>query len=117
MPQIDFFNFFRYVLGTVVGIYATIVTLQSLYGWYVFLNGSDKYITILRRYVIVHGLRLRFKSFWGDVLVCILLCIVFVIIAYAHRIVEQIDHSIHSTPTGKQNSVALCIENYARRTV
>ena len=59
MPSIDFFNFFRYALGTVVTIYATVVTLQSLWGWYVWLAGSDKYMTMLRRYVVLHGLRLR----------------------------------------------------------
>ena len=36
MPQIDFFNFFRYVLGTIVTIYATVVSLQSLWTWCVF---------------------------------------------------------------------------------
>ena len=64
MPDIDFFNFFRYALATVVTIYATVVTLQSLWGWYVFLAGSDKYMSIIRRYVILHGLRLRFRTFW-----------------------------------------------------
>ena len=40
MRDIDFFNFFRYSLATVVGIYATVVTMQSLYGWYVYLSGA-----------------------------------------------------------------------------
>ena len=84
MPNIDFFQFFRYTLGTVVTIYATILSLQSMYTWMVWLSGKDKYISLVRRYVIVHGLRLRFKSFWGDVLVCLLLCVVFVILGYAH---------------------------------
>jgi hypothetical protein len=87
MPDVDFFNFFRYLLGTVVTIYATIVTLQSLWGWYVFLAGRDKYISIMRRYLIVHGLRLRFKTFWGDVIVCVLLCVVFFILWHAHSVI------------------------------
>jgi hypothetical protein len=84
MPQIDFFNFFRYVLGTIVTVYATVVTLQSLWGWYVWLTGSDKYVGIVRRYIIVHGLRLKFKTFWGDVLICLLLCVAFLIMWHAH---------------------------------
>jgi hypothetical protein len=80
----DIFDFFRYALGTVATIYATVVTIQSLWGWYVWLAGSDKYITLVRRYVIVHGLRLRVRAFWGDVLVCLLLCVAFCIMMRAH---------------------------------
>ncbi len=88
MPDVDFFNFFRYVLGTVVTIYATIVTIQSIYTWYIYLNSRERYISMVRRYIIVHGLRLRFKSFWGDVLICILLSVVFILLLEAHRIVQ-----------------------------
>ena len=90
MPDVDFFNFFRYVLGTIVTIYATILTLQSLYGWYVWLAGSDKYMSMLRRYVIVHGLRLRFKTFWGDVIICGLLCVMFLILWHIHTRIYQL---------------------------
>lgn len=90
MTDIDLFNFFRWTLGTVVTIYATVITVQSLWGWYVWLAGEDRYISLLRRYVIVHGLRLRFTSFWGDVVVCILLCIAFALLWRAHAILEGI---------------------------
>ena len=90
MPQIDFFNFFRYFLGTVVTIYATVITLQSLWGWYVWLAGSDKYVSLIRRYVILQGLRLRFKTFWGDVIVCVLLCVAFLILWYAHHLINDL---------------------------
>jgi hypothetical protein len=88
MPDIDFFNFFRYFLATVATIYATIVTLQSLYGWYVWLAGEEKYISLVRRYVIVHGLRLRFKTFWGDVIISLLLCVAFLIIWRLHGLID-----------------------------
>ena|ERR1041384_5114950 len=91
MPDIDFFNFFRWTLGTVVTIYATVVMLQSLWSWYVWLAGSDKYMSLLRRYVIVHGLRLRFKAFWGDVIICVLLCIVFLILWHAHELIYSLE--------------------------
>jgi hypothetical protein len=96
MPHIDFFNFFRYVLAVIVTVYATVVTLQSLYGWYVYLSGGDKYITLVRRYVIVQGLRLRFRSFWGDVLICILLSVACVLIWRAHSVLAQVDRSMNS---------------------
>ena len=94
--HLDFFDFFRWVLGTIVTIYATIVTLQSLWGWYVWLSGSDKYITMLRRYVIVHGLRLRFKTFWGDVIICILLCVAFLLLWRAHLVIYDIGASLRN---------------------
>jgi hypothetical protein len=89
MPKIDFFMFFRYLLGTVATIYATVVTVQSLWGWYVWLAGRDRYVSVLRRYVILHGLRLRFSSFWGDVLMCVLLCIAFLLIWRLHVLVNM----------------------------
>lgn len=89
MPDVDFFNFWRYLIGWVVTIYATVVTLQSLWGWYAWLAGEDKYISIVRQYVIVHGLRLRFRNFWGDVIICLLLCAAFLIIWKLHLLIEQ----------------------------
>ncbi len=86
----DLFDFFRYALGWIVTIYATIITLQSLWGWYIWLAGSDKYISLVRRYVIVHGLRLRFRAFWGDVLLCLLLSLAFILIYRAHGRMDQL---------------------------
>ena len=62
MPDIDFFGFFRFWLATIVTIYASIVTLQSFRNWSSWLAGNDKYSSLLRRYLMVHGLRLRQKS-------------------------------------------------------
>ncbi len=95
MPDVDFFNFFRYVLATIVTIYASIVTFQSLWGWYVFLAGSDKYVSMLRRYLVLHGLRLRFRTFWGDVLICLLLSVAFLILCRGHAIIYDIDAKVN----------------------
>ena len=94
MRDLDFFNFWRYLLGTIATIYATVVTLQSLWGWYVWLTGSDKYMTLVRQYVIVQGLRLRFKTFWGDVIICVLLCIAFLIICHAHSLIYDLERRV-----------------------
>src|ERR1700722_5970560 len=90
MPKVDFFNFFRWVLALIATVYATVVTLQSLWGWYVVLMGKEKYIAVLRRYLVVHGLRLRIRTFGGDVLICILLCVAFVIMWHAHRVIYEV---------------------------
>jgi hypothetical protein len=95
MVQIDPFNFFRYMLGWIATIYATLVTIQSLWGWYVWLQGPDKHISMLRRYVIVHGLRLRFTSFWGDVIISILLSVVFCLLWRAHFVLYRIGETLH----------------------
>jgi hypothetical protein len=96
MPDVDFFNFFRWTLGTIVTIYATIITAQSLWGWWVWLAGDDKHMTMLRRYVLVHGLRLRFMTFWGDVIVCGLLCVVFLIMLRAHYRIADLGDALKS---------------------
>ena len=93
--HVDFFDFFRYVLGTVVTVYAVVVTWQSLYGWYVYLNGQDRYISLVRRYVMLQGLRLRIKTFGGDVAICILLSVVWILLIRAHYLVARIDPYSH----------------------
>jgi hypothetical protein len=98
MRHLDFFDFFRWVLATIVTIYATIITLQSLWGWYMWLSGSDKYVSMLRRYLIVHGLRLRFKTFWGDVLVCGLLCVAFLVLWRGHVIIYDLGARLSDVP-------------------
>ncbi len=95
MPRIDLFNFFRYTLAWVATIYATVITVQSLWGWYVWLMGRDKYIGMLRRYVIVQGLRLKFSTFWGDVLVCLLLSVTFCILWRAHHLMWDIGEALN----------------------
>jgi hypothetical protein len=86
MFDLDPFQFFRLTVGWIATIYASIITLQSLYGWVVYLSGGDKYMTMMRRYLIIHALRLRFKTFWGDVIVCILLCVVFALLWRLHTV-------------------------------
>lgn len=94
MPDIDFFGFFRFWLATIVTIYASVITLQTFRSWYFWLAGSDKYSSLLRRYLLVHGLRLRFKTFWGDVIVCALLATAFFMIWHAQRVVSEANDTV-----------------------
>ncbi|MCS7034430.1 MAG: hypothetical protein NZ561_10635 [Phycisphaerae bacterium] len=91
MPEIDFFHFFRLGVGWIATIYATLTTIQSLYGWYVYLSSGDRYTSLMRRYLLVQAVRLRFRAFAGDLLVCLLLCILFLIIWRAHYPIWQIE--------------------------
>ena len=70
VPAFHLFNFFRYVLAIVASVYATVITIQSLWNWYLWLAGQDRYVSLVRRYIVVHSLRLRFRTFWGDVIIC-----------------------------------------------
>ena len=88
--HLDFFDLFRWVLSTVATVYATVVTVQSARQWWLWLRGGDKYVTLARRYLIVHGLRLRVRTFGGDVVVCGLLCLTFLVVWRAHIRVEQL---------------------------
>ena len=83
-----------FIVGTV---YFCVITAQSLYGWYVWLTGGDKYIGLVRQYIIVQGLRLRFKTFWGDVGICILLCVAFLVIGHAHVVIDNEKRRRHGT--------------------
>lgn len=94
MPDLDFFRFFRNALATIATIYATVITLQSLWGWYVVLAAGDKYTTMLRRYLLVQGLRLRFKTFWGDVIICALLFVAFVMIWRAQATMDEVERTL-----------------------
>ena len=94
--HIDFFDFFRWVLGTVVTIYATVVSLQFMYGWWVYLSGEGRYVSLMRRYIMLQGLRLRIRTFGGDVLICILLTAVWVLLLRAHQVVAKIDPYNHN---------------------
>src|SRR3954470_13271500 len=77
MPRVDFFNFFRYLLGTIVPVDATVLTLQLRWDWAGGLGGRARSVRLARGYRVVHALRLRFKTFWGGVIICLLLCVVF----------------------------------------
>ena len=87
----DLFHLFRWLLGIVVTVYAAVVTVQWLWGWWVWLTrpsqGYEKQFALLRRYLMLHGLRLRVRRFGGDLLVCAGLCVIFGLLTYAHAII------------------------------
>jgi len=55
----DLFEVYRFVLTTICGIYAIVITVRSLWGWMALLSGSDRSTSLLRSYLVVHLLRLR----------------------------------------------------------
>ena len=100
LADYDLFDWFRLALGWIVTVYATVITLQSLWGWYVWLAARDKYVGLLRRYLIVHGLRLRFSTFWGDVIISSLLTLVFFVLWHAHQLIYDLDRTLKAQREG-----------------
>lgn len=87
----DLFHLFRWLLGIVVTVYATVITVQVAWEWWVWLTrpeqGMERPFSMLRRYLLVHSLRLRVKRFGGDLLVIVGLLVVFVLLMWAHMII------------------------------
>ena len=104
MPYDDLFTFFRFWLGVVLTVYAGVVTWQSMYGWWVWLAGRDRYIGMLRRYILVQGLRLRVRAFWGDVVICILLTVAFFMLWHANHVMQGLDASMRTLPRNEQHT-------------
>ena len=71
--------------STILGLNSAAVSAKAI----VWLSGEEKYVSLARRYVIVHGLRMRFTTFWGDLIVCLLLCVAFLIMWRLHGLIEQ----------------------------
>lgn len=103
MPD-DLFRIFRNLLALIGAVYATIITLQSLWSWYVWLAGRDKFTKMLRRYVLVQGLRLRFRAFWGDLIICVLLTIAFFMLWHAQSIMDGIEETMKPAKQPGQTS-------------
>jgi len=91
----DFFDAFRYMLGVIVTIYATVVIVQTCMGWYKLLSQSDRYTALIRRYLIVSGLRMKISTFGADVLICLLLCFVWLLLWHAHELIGQLAATIN----------------------
>lgn len=85
--DVDLFSLWRWMLFLLVGIYSTIVIAQAAWGWYVYLSPSDPYMTILRRYVVLHSLRVRLRTFGGDLGVCALLLVTLGLLGWLHLMV------------------------------
>ena len=49
---------------------------------------------MLRRYLLVQGLRLRFKTFWGDAIICALLFIAFIMIWRAQTTMDEVERTV-----------------------
>lgn len=84
--SLDLFQIWRIILSTLCGVYATVVTARSMWGWVVYLSGSDRRTSLMRNYVIVQLLRLRPGQFAGEFTQIGAWFAVLVGLLYLHRI-------------------------------
>ena len=63
--RFDLFEFYRYLLTLLVSIHCAVRLVSHVYRWQAF-DRRHRWAPRLRRYAVVHLLRLRFRRFWVD---------------------------------------------------
>jgi hypothetical protein len=96
MFDVDLFTLYRWLLAWVATVYCVVVTGQSMWSWYVWLSSSDRYMVLLRRYLLVQTLRMRFRDFWGELIICLLLCVAFALMCKAQWIMSDVERTVSS---------------------
>lgn len=64
--NLDLFEFWRLVLGTICTIYAALMILRSVLRWSAEFVGSSRRQQMMRNYALVLLLRTRVRSFVGE---------------------------------------------------
>ncbi len=67
MPDIDIFDFWRYLLSIVVTTYVAIYMLRTLWSWLIYFRSSRR-TTVMGHYALVLLLRARVRRFGGEML-------------------------------------------------
>lgn len=68
MPKnVDLFDFWRFLLSTVVSIYVGIYTVRTLVGWLSYFRSSRR-TTVMGHYALTLLLRARLRKFGGELL-------------------------------------------------
>ena len=67
MPDIDIFDFCRYLLSLVVTIYVMIYTARTIWGHLVWFRSSRRF-SVMGHYAVVLLLRARLRRFGGELL-------------------------------------------------
>ena len=73
------------MLGIICTVYATVITVRSLWGWLVYFSAPDRVTSMLKRYTVVQLLRLRLSRFSGEF---VQLGLWIVVLAYLIRLHE-----------------------------
>jgi len=85
MNEFDLFFAFRYALGLVCGVYATVRLVTSVWRWHLYLSPARRSTNLMRQYVILHLLRLRVHRFTLELAQIVGLAALFCVLVYLHR--------------------------------
>lgn len=84
MPAFDAFPFFRFLLAVFVAAYTLIATGQFVREWHRDSMASAREEALVRRYLVVHVLRIRIKPFARDLLEIAALLAIFAYLVGRH---------------------------------
>ena len=70
----------------ICGIYATVITVRSLLGWVNYFSGADRTANLMRQYLVVHLLRLRWDRFTKELLLIVFYLAVFLALLFSHEL-------------------------------
>lgn len=85
MNEFDLFFAFRYLLGVVCGIYATVRMVTSVWRWHQHLSPARRSAALARHYLVLHLLRIRVHRFTLELVQIVVLAAVFGYVVYLHR--------------------------------
>ena len=87
MPELDPFFLFRRVLLIVCAVYSLVITVRGLRYWlnYLMADGRDR--ALLRRYLWLHALRMRWRRFAGELFKVAALSVLTLLAIWAHRFI------------------------------
>ncbi len=81
----DPFEIWRWVLAIACTMYAIVITVRWLWSWLVYLDEPARERAILRRYIMLHVLRLRSGRFRGELLRIVAYSAAIVIVWWLHE--------------------------------
>lgn len=84
MSGFDLFDFYRFLLSVLVGSYATVRLVTFIWRLQYIGFGDPRARGLLRQYLLIQMLRVRFRRFAWDLLQIALLLVVFILLLHRH---------------------------------
>ncbi|MCA9256377.1 MAG: hypothetical protein KDA33_12105 [Phycisphaerales bacterium] len=81
----DLFEIWRWTLAVACSLYALVVTLRWLAGWLTYLGQPLRERTLIRRYIVLHLLRLRGGRFRAELLKIVAYSAAIVVVYWLHE--------------------------------
>lgn len=86
----DLFESWRMLLTIACSVYATVITVRSLWGWVQYFSGKDPITSLMRSYVLNLLVRVRLRRFRQELLGIGVWLVVLILLLYVHAIPSQL---------------------------